>query len=128
MTALGDHAALRLLPETAYEVTEVHVRRVGKDALLTFGGSHSSVPARLIRAGQRVEVRGVGGRRVALGRPSDGHLRATTTIVADLEVARDRRRHRPDGPPAHVARGLAIEVYVRPLDEDATAARMQGRR
>ncbi len=55
--ALVDHAALRPLPDTAYEVTEVHVRRVGKDCLLSFGGSHYSVPARLVRAGQRVEVR-----------------------------------------------------------------------
>ena len=55
--AVVDHAALMRLPAQPYAVTEVHVRRVGKDCLLSFGGSHYSVPARLIRAGQRVEVR-----------------------------------------------------------------------
>lgn len=58
----------------------------------------------------------------------DGRTRATTTIVADLEAARDKRRHRPDAPPAHVARGLAIEVGVRPLSAYATAAGMEGTR
>ena len=153
--AVVDHAALMRLPAQPYAVTEVHVRRVGKDALLSFGGSHYSVPARLIRAGQRVEVRpgtdaiairelpADGGGLLAVhprsarsgawvvdeshwdGLP-DGHTRATTTIVADLEAARDRRRHRPDDPPAHVAAALRIEVGARPLADYATAAGLDG--
>jgi transposase len=52
-----DHAALSPVPETVYVVTEAHSRRVGKDCLISFAGSLYSVPARMIRAGQRVEVR-----------------------------------------------------------------------
>lgn len=155
--AEADHAALRPLPDVPYEVTEVHVRRVGKDALVAFEGSHYSLPARLIRAGQRVEVRpgvdtvairalpGDGGQEIARhpratgkgawvvdqahwdGLP-DGHTRATTTMVADLEAARDRRRHRPDEPPAHVARAMGIQVQARPLADYATAAGLEGSR
>ena len=115
------------------------------------------MPARLVRALQRVEVRpsidtvviralpADGGGLLAShpratksgtcvvdeshwdGLP-DGHTRATTTIVADLEAARDRRRPRPDAPPAHVARALTIEVGARPLTDYATAAGMEGSR
>ena len=149
--AAVDHAALRPLPATVYVVTEVHVRRVGKDCLLSFEGSHYSVPARMIRAQQRVEVRPAldtitiralptdGGGLLAThpraarsrswvvdeahwdGLP-DGHTRAVTTIVADLEAARDRRKPRPDAPPAHVAAAMRIGVGARPLADYAAAA------
>ena len=152
-----DHAALRPLPATAYVVTEVHTRRVGKDCLISFNGSHYSVPARLIRAGQRVEVRpsstevtiralpADGGAVLATharatrakswvvdsahwdGLP-DGRTRATTTLIADLEAARDRRQIRPQAPPAHVAAALCIRVPARPLADYATAAGMGGAR
>jgi hypothetical protein len=152
-----DHAALRPLPATAYVVTEVHTRRVGKDALISFAGSHYSVPARAVRAGQRVEVRpsstevtiralpADGGTLLATharatrakswvvdeahwdGLP-DGHTRATTTVIADLEAARDRRQARPEAPPAHVAAALRIRVPARPLTDYATAAGLQGSR
>ena len=52
-----DRAALRPLPALPYLVADRHLRRVGKDALVSFDGSLYSVPARQIRAGQRVEVR-----------------------------------------------------------------------
>ena len=155
--AVDDACALRPLPAHPYVVTEVHVRRVAKDCLLSFEGSHYSVPARQVRAGQRVEVRPTATQVTIRERPSDGgqelasharaarsgswvvdeshwdglpdgHTRAVTTIVADLEAARDKRRHRPDAPPAHVARALAIEVGVRPLSAYATAAGMEGTR
>lgn len=51
-----DHAALLPLPERPYLVTDKHLRRVGKDCLVSFEGSYYSVPARQIRAGQRVQV------------------------------------------------------------------------
>lgn len=151
-----DHAALRPLPATAYVVTEVHTRRVGKDALVSFNGSHYSVPARMVRAGQRVEVRPTGTQvtiralsadgggllathaRAARsgswvidsahwdGLP-DGHTRATTTLIADLEAARERHR-RPQAPPAHVAAALRIRVGARPLTDYVTAAGMAGTR
>jgi transposase len=52
-----DRAALRPLPEQPYVVCERHTRRVGKDALLSFGASHYSVPWRRVRPGARVELR-----------------------------------------------------------------------
>ncbi|MFL5913190.1 MAG: IS21 family transposase [Gaiellaceae bacterium] len=60
--AAADHAALGPLPELPYLVCERHLRRVGRDCLISFAGSHYSVPARAAdgrpaRAGQRVEVR-----------------------------------------------------------------------
>ena len=60
--AAADHAALRPLPALPYLVCERHLRRVGRDCLISFAGSHYSVPARAAdgrpaRAGQRVELR-----------------------------------------------------------------------
>jgi transposase len=52
-----DRAALAALPELPYLVTDRHLRRVGKDCLVSFEASLYSVPARRVRAGQHVEVR-----------------------------------------------------------------------
>lgn len=52
-----DRAALAPLPELPYLVTDRHLRRVGKDCLVSFAASLYSVPASKIRAGQRVELR-----------------------------------------------------------------------
>jgi transposase len=51
-----DRAALLPLPAQPYLVTDKHLRRVGKDCLLSFEASFYSVPARKIRAGQRVQL------------------------------------------------------------------------
>lgn len=51
-----DRAALMALPEQPYLVTDKHLRRVGKDCLVSFEASLYSVPARQIRARQRVQV------------------------------------------------------------------------
>lgn len=75
--AARDHAALAPLPEFDYRVTESHLRRVGRDALISFAGSSYSVPARsadgrVTRAGQRVEVR-AGNDDISIYRlPADG--------------------------------------------------------
>jgi transposase len=55
--AVTDRAALKALPELPYLVAEEHLRRVGKDCLVSFAASLYSVPARAVRAGQRVAVR-----------------------------------------------------------------------
>jgi transposase len=55
--AVDDAVALRALPATDYVVAATHLRRVGKDALISFDGCLYSVPAAKVRAGQRVEVR-----------------------------------------------------------------------
>ncbi|MFF1504816.1 IS21 family transposase [Streptomyces sp. NPDC058316] len=55
--AARDHAALKPLPPTPYLVAERHLRPVGKDCLVAFGGNLYSVPARRVRPRQLVEVR-----------------------------------------------------------------------
>jgi transposase len=55
--AAADRAALHALPAVPYLVADRHLRRVGKDCLVSFEASCYSVPARAVRAGQRVEVR-----------------------------------------------------------------------
>lgn len=55
--AEADRAALRPLPATPYLVADRHLRRVGKDALISFEASLYSVPAKRVRPGQRVELR-----------------------------------------------------------------------
>jgi transposase len=54
--AEADRAALQPLPERPYVVAEKHLRRVGKDCLISFEASVYSVPARQIRPGQRVQL------------------------------------------------------------------------
>jgi transposase len=51
-----DRAALSPLPDRPYLVAERHLRRVGKDCLISFEASCYSVPARLVRPGQRVQL------------------------------------------------------------------------
>jgi len=60
--AVRDHAALGPLPTRALWVSESHLRRVGRDSMISFEGSSYSVAARAgdrrpTKAGQRVEVR-----------------------------------------------------------------------
>jgi len=110
-----DRAALGPLPEQPYLVTEKHLRRVGKDCLVSFEASCYSVPARQIRAGQRVQLQ-VDGEVVtirALG-AQGGHwlathpratIRGTWVVDAPLAlragpVVWSRCRHCwPDGTP-----------------------------
>ncbi|WP_343243242.1 hypothetical protein [Streptomyces sp. SID12501] len=55
--AAREHAALKPLPPTPYPVAERHLRPVGKDCLVAFGGNLYSVPARRVRPRQLVEIR-----------------------------------------------------------------------
>lgn len=153
--ARDDAAALRPVPRVPYVVTEIHLRRVGKDALISFEASLYSVPARLVRPGQRVEVRPTatevviraqdvdGGQPLATHRRAvergtwvidpthwdglpDGRTRATT--VDDLDrVRRKRDRGAILEVPAHVARAMTVPVTTRPLADYATAAGMGAR-
>lgn len=56
--AEADRAALQPLPLPAqpYLVADKHLRRVGKDCLVSFEASFYSVPARQIRPGQQVQL------------------------------------------------------------------------
>jgi transposase len=55
--AAADRAALVPLPAVPYLVADQHIRRAGKDCLVSFEASLYSVPATMIRAGQRVQLR-----------------------------------------------------------------------
>jgi transposase len=72
-----DRAALTPLPEQPYLVADRHLRRVGRDCLLSFDASLYSVPARKVRAGQRVELR-VSADLIAI------HALPTETAVGEL--------------------------------------------
>jgi hypothetical protein len=82
--AAKDRAALRPLPEQPYLVAEQHLRRVGKDCLVSFESSMYSVPARLVRPAQRVHVRAGDATVTIHALPADGggllavHARART--------------------------------------------------
>lgn len=52
-----DRAALLPLPGAPFLVDDKHLRRVGKDCLVSFEASLYSVPARRVRAAQTVELR-----------------------------------------------------------------------
>lgn len=54
--AEADRAALLPLPTQPYLVADRHLRRVGKDTMISFESSLYSLPARLVRPGQRVQV------------------------------------------------------------------------
>lgn len=54
--ATADRAALTPLPAAPYLVADRHLRRVGKDAMISFEGSVYSLPARAVRPGQQVQV------------------------------------------------------------------------
>ena len=55
--ATADRAALTPLPAIPYLVADQHIRRVGKDCLVSFEASWYSVPAAMVRAGQHVQLR-----------------------------------------------------------------------
>jgi transposase len=126
--AAVDHAALRPLPELPYLVCDRHLRRVGRDCLISFEGSHYSIPARAAdgrpaRAGQRVEVR-VAADLVTIHRlPVDGdpillaaHARATRR--GNLVVDPAHWEGLPDG---HT-RAVTLDPPPQPAPASATAA------
>ncbi|MGH3095189.1 MAG: IS21 family transposase [Streptosporangiales bacterium] len=55
--AEADRGALRPLPTLPYVVADHHLRRVGKDCLISFDASLYSAPATLVHAGQYIQVR-----------------------------------------------------------------------
>ncbi|MGH3499583.1 MAG: IS21 family transposase [Nocardioidaceae bacterium] len=87
--AAADRAALRPLPELPYVVCDRHLRKVGKDCLVSFEASMYSVPARRVRAGQRVELR-VTDEHVAIHTLTTGIRPQTETLLA---VHRRAARH-----------------------------------
>lgn len=74
--AQRDHAALRPLPASRYLVAEQHLRRVGKDCLISFEASMYSVPARQVRPFQMVQVQAGNGQVAIWALPGAGGLLA----------------------------------------------------
>jgi hypothetical protein len=114
-----DRAALSPLPDRPYLVTDKHLRRVGKDALVSFEASSYSVPARQVRAGQRVQLQ------------VDGENVTTRALPADTRTGGDgwlathpRARERGswvvdpthwDGLPDGHTRAVIVEPPTRPF-------------
>lgn len=139
--AARDRAALGPLPTAPYLVTDSHLRRVGKDCLVSFDASLYSLPARRIRAGQRVELR-VDAATVAIhaldGTLLASHRRATTRGCWIVEASHydglpdghtratviDLPRHRqPSSAPAGGEEPLAALLTHRRLPAVDVAAR-----
>jgi transposase len=87
--AEADRAALLPLPDQPYLVTEKHLRRVGKDCLVSFEASLYSVPAHRVRAGQQVQLQ-------VDGPPGEGTvtIRAVGADGADWLTTHPRARER----------------------------------
>nr|WP_258566197.1 IS21 family transposase [Streptomyces parvulus] len=99
--AARDHVALKPLPETPYLVAERHLRPVGKDCLVAFGGNLYSVPARRVRPRQLVEIRATKSQVMlhsAIAHTDGETLLATTR---GRSAGGPRRRRDPLGRPAH---------------------------
>jgi transposase len=110
-----DRAALLPLPSLPYLVTDKHLRRVGKDALVSFEASFYSVPARQVRAGQRVQLQ-VDGEVVT--------IRAVGAEGAGWLATHPRARQRGswvvdhshwDGLPDGHTRAVVVEPAARPF-------------
>jgi transposase len=114
--AAADRAALAPLPAYPYVVAERLLRRVGRDCLISFEASFYSVPARLVRAGQRVEVRAETG-TITIHAVGDGTLLASHARAGrrgSWVIDRDHWAGLPDG---H-GRATVIDFPARPLPCD----------
>jgi len=124
--AQADRAALRPLPEQPYLVTERHLRRVGKDCLVSFEASFYSVPARQVRAGQRVQLQ-VDGEVVtirAVGSDGGGWLASHPRARQRGSWVVDQAHW--DGLPDGHTRAVVVEPTTRELA--ATASEVSGAR
>jgi transposase len=120
-----DRGALIPLPAAPYLVADRHLRRVGKDALVSFEASLYSVPAGMVRPGHRVELR-VTADTVAI------HALSSDPAGGALLAAHARARTRGqwvvdpahwDGLPVGDTRGTVVELPARaalpPCNADA---------
>jgi transposase len=151
-----DRAALQPLPSSPFLVDDKHLRRVGKDCLVSFEASLYSLPARQIRAGQTVELRvlpdtvaihALDGTLLASharatsrgswvvdqshwdGLP-DGHTRATVTELPSRPVSDRTDRDQPGSMSEllHHRRLAATPVAKRSLNDYAVAGTAAGAR
>ncbi|GAB2462150.1 IS21 family transposase [Nocardioides hungaricus] len=116
--ATPDRAALAPLPASPYLVTDKHLRRVGKDALVSFEASFYSVPARQIRPGQQVWLQ-VDGEVVTIhALPADSRPEASSWLATHARA----REHGSwvvdpahwDGLPEGHTRAVVVEPATAP--------------
>jgi transposase len=119
--AQTDRAALLPLPDRPYLVTDKHLRRVGKDALVSFEASFYSVPARHIRPGQQVQVQ-VDGDTVSLHAvgADGGQWLATHPRARERGSWRVDPEHW-DGLPDGHTRAVVLEPPTRPSSSPPAA-------
>jgi transposase len=147
--AMVDHAALAKRPAQPYLVADTHLRRVGRDCLVSFESALYSVPAQQVHRGQQVQVR-AGASQIAIctldtdgaqvlavhprstvhgewvvddthwdGLP-DGHTRATTTTTPDSTATTAAREAQASPLHARVAELVGnVHVAQRPLTDYA---------
>ncbi|MGH3570210.1 MAG: IS21 family transposase, partial [Pseudonocardia sp.] len=124
--AEADRAGLRPLPEVPYVVCDRHLRRVGKDCLISFEASCYSVPARRVRAGQRVEVRATPELIAIHALVVDGASAAPTLLAVHPRAAQRGSwvvdQVHWDGLPDGSGRATVVEPPRRPGDRPAAPA------
>jgi len=110
-----DRAALLPLPSLPYLVTDKHLRRVGKDCLVSFEASFYSVPARQVRPGQRVQLQ-VDGEVVTIREVgSDGAGWLATHPRARQRGSWVVDQSHWDGLPDGHTRATVVETATRPV-------------
>jgi len=122
--AAVDRAALGPLPEQPYLVTDKHLRRVGKDALVSFEASFYSVPARGIRPGQRVQLQVDGDAVTIHALPGDTDVDGGAWLATHPR-ARQRGswvvdQSHWDGLPDGHTRAVCVEPATQPLSSPAS--------
>ena len=134
----ADRAALTPLPAIPYLVADQHIRRVGKDCLVSFEASLYSVPARVIRAGQYVQLRvtpemvaihalPASGGQLAGGSPARHPARQLGHRPGPLGRAARRAYPRRHARPAGAARGRTPAGPARAAGRAAGRARRRSR-
>src|SRR4051794_5173325 len=127
----ADRAALLPLPSLPYLVTDKHLRRVGKDALVSFEASYYSVPARAVRPGQRVQLQ-VDGEVVTIRALPTGT--GTGTEGGGWLATHPRARERGswvvapahwDGLPDGHPRAVVVEPLTRPVSPPARSDELE---
>ena len=122
--AARDHAALRPTPKRPLLVSESHLRRVGRDSMISFDGSSYSVAARasdrrVTKAGQRVEVRLEATELVIRRLPAESPTGSALELGRHRRAATQGQRIVDPAPTVRTeARaGFAVEVVHRPLTD-----------
>lgn len=122
--AAADRTALQPLPDLPYIVAEHHLRRVGKDCLVSFEASLYSVPAAKIRPGQRLQLRVTDALVAIHALTADGggllatHPRATRR--GQWVVDQTHWDSTPDGHTRATTIGDAVPLLTPPIGTRAT--------